>query len=430
MGNKILLAGASLQCGNRGVNALTRGTITALLDKYGNIEIKILSCAINNQITNTMEINNKVISVEEIPYGLRSGFFICLASLFNRRVAEIFLEKLFKGYSDLYHEINNADIIMDISAGDSFSDIYGFKRLLINSVIKLSAIKMKKKIILLPQTMGPFKGFLSKRIARYITRNVTFNFVRDLISYNVLHNELGVEKAKIRYIPDMAFYMYPDNRITANEIIPYDKGDNEEIIGLNISALLYNGGYTQNNAFGFIVNYNDLIGNIIDYFIKIGRTRILLVPHVICEDMVEDDLRVCKKIYAQLHKKYKNRIYTIDKPYREDELKQIIGQCDFFIGGRMHACIGAVSMRVPTVPIAYSRKFIGIWNELGLGDCVADPRYNSTEQILETIETNYNRRKEVKKILETKLENVRNDILNMFELVENLSNGVAKFGQH
>lgn len=36
---------------------------------------------------------------------------------------------------------------------------------------------------------------------------------------------------------------------------------------------------------------------------------------------------------------------------------------DFFAGARMHACIAAVSSGVPVYPLAYSRKFNGLFVE-------------------------------------------------------------------
>ena len=38
---------------------------------------------------------------------------------------------------------------------------------------------------------------------------------------------------------------------------------------------------------------------------------------------------------------------------------------DFFAGARMHSTIAAFSTGVPVVPIAYSRKFTGLYHSLG-----------------------------------------------------------------
>jgi colanic acid/amylovoran biosynthesis protein len=45
---------------------------------------------------------------------------------------------------------------------------------------------------------------------------------------------------------------------------------------------------------------------------------------------------------------------------------------DFFTGARMHACIAALSSGVPVLPMAYSRKFAGLFGTLGyhhMADC-------------------------------------------------------------
>ena len=40
-------------------------------------------------------------------------------------------------------------------------------------------------------------------------------------------------------------------------------------VGLNVSALLWNGGYTNNHQFGLTVDYKKLIYSIINYFLKL-----------------------------------------------------------------------------------------------------------------------------------------------------------------
>ena len=47
------------------------------------------------------------------------------------------------------------------------------------------------------------------------------------------------------------------------------------------------------------------------------------------------------------------------------EAKSLISIMDVFIGSRMHATIAAFSSAVATIPVAYSRKFIGLYENLG-----------------------------------------------------------------
>jgi polysaccharide pyruvyl transferase WcaK-like protein len=43
------------------------------------------------------------------------------------------------------------------------------------------------------------------------------------------------------------------------------------------------------------------------------------------------------------------------------QAKSYISGLDFLVGARMHACIAAFSSGVPVVPVAYSRKFAGLF---------------------------------------------------------------------
>ena len=138
--------------------------------------------------------------------------------------------------------------------------------------------------------------------------------------------------------------------------------------------------------FGLKVDYKKLIDELIERILKIDNVELILIPHVITNEFeVEDDLRVCKNIAKNLGAKLNKKIYYIDKEYREDEIKAIISGCDFFIGSRMHSCIGAISTKVPTAPLAYSRKFAGVWEEIGLGNCVSDLKTLEEGEVIENV---------------------------------------------
>lgn len=402
---RIVLVGASLMSGNRGVNALTRGAINSLVENYGtNIQVRILSYTVKESVVHSIQRGNAKINVEEIPLNLKE-----ITSGITKAINKHFyIKKILK----------ETDIVLDISEGDSFSDIYGYKRFILHSIIKYYCIKEKVNIYLLPQTIGPFKSKPVKRAASYLLRNVNYTFIRDSLSYDVALNELNVPKNKIKYVPDIAFYMDPSTEINLSEYIPDDILQNKKVIGINVSGLLYNGGYTQSNMFEFITDYKAITSEIINYFMQHEDTVVLLIPHVIIKNMkVEDDLQTCKNIYNELSTHFNGRIFTIDKPLREDELKTLIGKCEFFIGGRMHACIGAISTNVPTVPIAYSRKFIGIWKDFGLEKCVADPRKQSLNEIMSIIEENYQNRINIRDTLIIKNKNIKKSIMEIYKEV-------------
>lgn len=420
---KITLMGASLNSGNKGVNALTRGTINALIDFYGEeVDINIISYTptVTSVLDNKVQYKGKEIIAKEIPCSKKIMIKLFMKVMSLSLLSKENRIKILRN-NLVFKKLIESHLILDISEGDSFSDIYGLKRMIQHSILKIMAIKYDKNICLLPQTIGPFKSDIAKRLSKYIVNNVNHVFVRDMLSYDIVKG-CNVEEDKVTYIPDMAFYMKPDTEIQLyNEIeeLTEELYNEKTIIGLNVSALLYNGGYNEKNMFGFKTDYEKIIDSIIRLMLKDNNNIIVLVPHVIPKNMpVENDLLACKKIYEKYKEEYKNQIFTIEKDYAEHRIKGLIGKCQFFIGGRMHSCIAAASTNVPVVPIAYSRKFIGVWERLGLEECIADPRESELSELLQTIEKCFMDRERIQKVLEKKTSEYNDKIIKLFHEVD------------
>jgi colanic acid/amylovoran biosynthesis protein len=399
-----ILLGVSLNSGNRGVNALTRGTITWILNNFENPKISLISYSVSEKKEHEIQFNSKKYIIEEIPSGsLKKGLIAGILSFVIKK------ESILGKYNKNCKLIKESDFVLDISEGDSFSDIYGWERFLLHSFIKLLTINIGKKLVFLPQTIGPFKRKWVKVCAGWLMRNAHYVFVRDMLSYDIAKKDGNVKEERLSFIPDMAFYMQPNGEGVKEKI--EKKEQNEKIIGLNISGLLYNGGYTQNNMFNLKSDYKEMILRLMNKLLEDKNNKIMLVPHVLTkENDVEDDLTAIKNIYKQIDKKYQDRIIAVESIYREDQYKYLISKCDFFMGSRMHACIAAISTLVPTVPLAYSRKFVGVWNNFGLGDNVADLTLDSEEEVNKKIVINFNKKEEIKLILEEKIKNIKDDI--------------------
>jgi colanic acid/amylovoran biosynthesis protein len=77
----------------------------------------------------------------------------------------------------------------------------------------------------------------------------------------------------------------------------------------------------------------------------------------------------------------------------------VIGQCDFFVGARMHSCIAALSQGVPCVGVAYSMKFGGVFDSVGMLDWVVDGRVMDSDHAIKSILALYQSRDSVREIL-------------------------------
>ena len=76
----------------------------------------------------------------------------------------------------------------------------------------------------------------------------------------------------------------------------------------------------------------------------------------------------------------------------------------------MHACIAALSQSIPAVGIAYSKKFQGVFESIGLGNCVADAFQCSKDELLSTVTTVFENREQMRKHLDEIMPGVKTNI--------------------
>jgi len=142
---------------------------------------------------------------------------------------------------------------------------------------------MGKKLVLLPQTLGPFKGRLANIIAKYILNRADAVYSRDYTGIEEMRKFLGqsFNTSRIRFCYDVGFALdpvKPDN-IDLGDLFE-KRADNSSVVGLNISGLLFAGGYTQDNMFGLKIDYRELIYTLIDRLMQKKNVMVMLVPHV------------------------------------------------------------------------------------------------------------------------------------------------------
>ena len=70
-------------------------------------------------------------------------------------------------------------MVFDFTEGDSFSDIYGLKRFALTSFFKFVTIKKDGCLVLGPQTYGPFKNKLVKKMAKWLISSADRVYARD-----------------------------------------------------------------------------------------------------------------------------------------------------------------------------------------------------------------------------------------------------------
>ena len=122
-------------------------------------------------------------------------------------------------------------------------------------------------------------------------------------------------------------------------------------------------------------------------------------------------------IIESLEDSCKNRIHMVMGEHDQFAIKGIIGLCDFFIGSRMHACIAALSQGIPTVGVAYSRKFAGVFESVGFGNMVSDARSVDMQTAIEDICMHFRNREQVGTILKKNIEAAKKQLVDTFDKI-------------
>ena len=262
----------------------------------------------------------------------------------------------------LLRAMRGADLAVDIGGGDSFSDIYGAKRLSVLMACKLAAHAARIPLVVAPQTVGPFESPRFARLAAMSLRRSALVAARAEPSMRALER-MGVTGAVLA--SDVALRL---------PFEPPAPAAGPPRVGINVSGLLAQGGYTGRGEFGLRGDYPALMRRIASRLLaRPERPEVHLVPHVLTcpEGGREDDMAACREVARDVPG------CTLAPAFATpSEAKSYIAGMHLFAGARMHACIAALSAGVPVVPMAYSRKFAGLFGSLGYAhtvDCRSEP---------------------------------------------------------
>jgi colanic acid/amylovoran biosynthesis protein len=342
-------------------------------------------------------ISNKLLANREHSLGtmtkstlnfIRCALWVPLHKLFPNIAKSLINSNELKEYS-------KADVIIDISMDLLSTQVVSAIPIIEHCKELLIAAMLKKPIVIWAQSPGPFKSKLTSWLIRFTLSKTALIILREEVSLEYIE-KLRVRGPHIYVTADPAFLLEPapDERI--DEIFSKEgiSVRNGPIIGMTIGW----SNVASEIAFKWYQRYIRevyKIGNIllpegffkllkkrvtklpgiksssnlalveaakiIDYLVDKTGAIIVLIPHDYNPD--GDDRVLLGDISEKAKRKDKVKLLAGD--YSAPEIKAIIGRCDFFVGGKMHASIAATSMIIPTIAIQYGHKFYGIMRLLG-----------------------------------------------------------------
>jgi colanic acid/amylovoran biosynthesis protein len=375
--NQTVIFGAAQDTGNLGVTALSQSIVMGLWSR-----------GIRNAVVFDHGRGQRMSSIrtaaEPITFrtqGAIGGMRLYRAENLTRAVAE---NRLGLTANPIVRTIRNSAAVLDISGGDSFSDIYGKRRFVAVTQPKHLAIRAGVPLILMPQTYGPFEDKARRSEAADILRRSQLAFARDERSFRLMRDLLGsnFDLSRHQCGVDVAFALPISEPAEAprNEFLEWKSRQKGLVAGFNVSGLLFNSPGEAMRQFGLKTDFRSLAMTFARRLLQETTASLVLMPHVLSRPgSMESDEDAVRAVQKELQARFGDRIFIPAVADSATEAKWYISQLDWFTGARMHATIAALSSGVPALALAYSGKMHGVFESCGQGHSVADLRVLSSE---------------------------------------------------
>lgn len=249
------------------------------------------------------------------------------------------LRERVQGRFGMQEYLKGFDLVWDTRSGDSFADIYGLDRHLTMSLVHEFAVQAGTRVVMAPQTIGPFSTRRGRALGRRTLHRSAYVFARDPRSARAAE-ELG----------------RPADLVTADLVFAIDPpapGPERDVL-LNVSGLLWHA-----NPHVDHLTYQQVVRKAIEQLRVDGRD-VALLAHVLDSPNPDNDVPVVRDLAAET-----GGDLEVVVPTGLDDVRATIAGAKVLIGSRMHACLNALSVGVPAVPLAYSRKFAPLLQSVG-----------------------------------------------------------------
>ncbi len=249
------------------------------------------------------------------------------------------VKEQFTRTSPLRSWLSGYDLVVDMRWGDSFSDIYGVRRLAVMSAFARLVHACGIPIVMGPQTIGPFNSKLGQMLGKASGGLANGIIARDEASASYC-TAIGLDRAVLA--TDVVF------------AIPSIKAPPIRDIAINVSGLLWN----ENSHVDFR-QYRETVINVCRRLIDEGR-ELSFFAHVLDSEKADNDVPSVQAAADAIGKPV-----DVFIPTSLAEVRDFAAGSNLLLGARMHACLNGLSVGTPAIAMAYSRKFEPLLRGIG-----------------------------------------------------------------
>ncbi len=364
----VAIIGTTLS-GNKGAAGMLLSALDNIPRRIPNAKFKVLTIYPRQDKELAKDIPNvEIVSCKPQELILKATPLSFLAPVLRR----VGLHRLL-ALNRILRTLMQCDVVID-AGGITFVDGRGLV-LVYNAACILPALLLGKKVIKYSQALGPFESFPNSWLARKLLPRIEKIASRGRITRAYL-DSLGL--TNVVDCADAAFSMRvrPASQAIAEELTR-DSFFDKEVIGVSPSSVV--DGYCRRKS----IPYAEILARFIDLIIEERNCHILILAHSIRPNprvQKNNDVPVCRAVYDAVRNKASCHLIVED--YMPDVLRLLIGRCRFFVASRFHAMISALGVRVPTILIGWSHKYIEVLETFGLEDYCFDYASFSLESLL------------------------------------------------
>lgn len=313
------------------------------------------------------------------------------------------------------NSFRTADIVITIG-GDIFC--LGHRYLKINLRQLEPAIKLKKKIMLIAHSIGPFKLEREAWTFKKYAKNFSMITLRESLSFKYLQ-KMNIPKVILQLTADPAFLLPAiDKELIQKLFLSYKLSREKVMVGVCVNQGMHTYRYSK-------ISYDyhlDVLIKFIRYLLARQDVHIMLIPHAAERYIKKDDTMLCEQIHRALN--FTDNITSISLNHSAEEIKGLIGCCELLISERMHAAIAGLSQNIPTLVIGHNVKNEGILNDIygvnEVNNFLINVNKIDESILIKNFENIFSKKENVKKFLERAIPAIKGKARDNFSLVENL----------
>ncbi|MFV2044189.1 MAG: polysaccharide pyruvyl transferase family protein [Anaerolineales bacterium] len=267
-----------------------------------------------------------------------------------------------------------ADCVLSCGGGNFYAH-RSFSPFFIWAILTLGfAVAIGKKVILLPQSIGPIQGRFQRFMARFILSRAELIMTRERSSLHFVVNELEIHQKAI-VVPDLAFSLPPVPAPTEPNM------GREKSLRIGVTVI---DRAAQVRNFQSQESYENALTALLLRLNKEYEAEFYIFAQCYGPGRDHDDRRAARRLFSRV-KEATGKVMMVSDFQNALEAKAAYMGMDCVIATRMHSGVFALSSYVPTVLIGYQPKACGMMRMLELEQYCCDIETLTADQLYELV---------------------------------------------